>query len=65
MKHADGRVDNTSIVERNKRKPVVVPGDLNDIARKRKDSKSSPPSEEYVANHVGINWNSKKRRAVA
>ena len=65
MKHANGHVDNHGIVERDRKRPVVVPGDLNDIARKRKDSKSSPPSEEYVANYVGINWNGKKRRAVA
>ena len=61
MKHADGRVDNTSIVERNKRKPVVVPGDLNWIARKRNDSRTSPPTPEYERCYQEINWNGKQR----
>jgi len=61
MKHADGRVDNTSIVERNKRKPVVVPGDLNWIARKRNDSRTSPPTPEYERAYQEINWNGKQR----
>ena len=61
MKHADGRVDNTSIIERNKRKPVVVPGDLNWIARKRNDSRTSPPTPEYERGYQEINWNGKQR----
>ena len=63
MKHANGTMDNTSIVERNKRKPVVVPGDLNYIARKRNDSRTSPPTPEYVAGYEEINWNSRRKTA--
>lgn len=63
MKRADGTMDNTSIVHRDRKNPVVVSGDLNDIARKRNDSHSSPPSPEYTENYVGINWNSKRRVA--
>ena len=63
MKLADGTYDNTNIIDRNKKKLKVVPGDLNDIARKRQDTKSQQYSEQGCINYDEINWNSKKRRS--
>ncbi len=42
-------------------KQTIKPGDCNDIARKRNDSRTSPPSPEYEEGFAAINWNSKKR----
>lgn len=54
-------MSNHLICDRDMKK--VLPGDCNDIARKRKDHKSQPLTRQGQTNYGDINWNSKRKVA--